>query len=103
MNVAKRMGKPLKRNWVGAIRLARYLKCNPRCQTAFAFDSDDGQLIGQADSNWAGEDSAMRSTSGGCLRWGPATLKTWSTTQSTVSITVAEAEVYVPASVPSKP
>ena len=36
----------------------------------------------------------MKSTSGGVLMWGTSLLKSWSTTQSTVALSSAEAELY---------
>ena len=46
------------------------------------------------DSDWAGCRSTCRSTSGGITRFGAHTLKTWSSTQATVALSSAEAELY---------
>ena len=47
-----------------------------------------------ADSDWAGCRSTCRSTSGGVARFGAHTFKTWSSTQATVALSSAEAELY---------
>ena len=46
------------------------------------------------DSDWAGCKSTCRSTSGGIVRWGKHCLKSWSSTQATVALSSAEAELY---------
>ena len=46
------------------------------------------------DSDWAGQATTCKSTSGGVVQWGNATLTAWSRTQQTVSLSSAEAELY---------
>ena len=46
------------------------------------------------DSDWAGCKSTCRSTSGGIVRWGKHCLKSWSSTQATVALSSADAELY---------
>ena len=48
----------------------------------------------QVDSDWAGCERARRSTSGGCITVGQHPLRTWSSTQSVVATSSAEAELY---------
>ena len=47
-----------------------------------------------APSDWAGQATTCKSTSGGVVQWGNATLTAWSRTQQTVSLSSAEAELY---------
>ena len=46
------------------------------------------------DSDWAGQATTCKSTSGGVVQWRNATLKAWSRTQQTVSLSSSEAELY---------
>ena len=46
------------------------------------------------DSDWAGQATTCKSTSGGVVQWRNATLTAWSRTQQTVSLSSAEAELY---------
>ena len=46
------------------------------------------------DSDWAGCKSTRRSTSGGGIKIGWHAIKTWSSTQATVALSSAEAELY---------
>ena len=46
------------------------------------------------DSDWAGCKGTRRSTSGGIVTWGGHVLKSWATTQTTVALSSAEAELY---------
>ena len=48
----------------------------------------------QVDSDWAGCERTRRSTSGGCITVGQHPLRTWSSTQSVVATSSAEAELY---------
>ena len=47
------------------------------------------------DSDWAGCKTTCGSNSGGAILWGSHCLKTWSSTQATVALSSAEAELYV--------
>ena len=47
-----------------------------------------------SDTDWAGCQRTRKSTSGGCLMLGNHMLKTWSSTQPTVSLSSGEAEFY---------
>ena len=46
------------------------------------------------DSDWAGQATTCKSTSGGVVQWGNATLTAWSRTQQTASLSSAEAELF---------
>ena len=48
----------------------------------------------QVDSDWAGCEQTRRSTSGGWIIVGQHPLQTWSSTQSVVATSSAEAELY---------
>jgi hypothetical protein len=93
-NLCRKMSNPAKSDWEKARRIARYLKWRPRGVIEFPFESDSGKIDGYADSDWAGEKPSMKSTSGGAILWGSSTLKSWSSTQTTIALSSAEAELY---------
>ena len=59
----------------------------------FPFEQRNEKMDGFADSDWAGERPSMKSTSFGALKWCGSTLKSWSSTQTTVALSSAEAEL----------
>ena len=75
-------------------RLARYLVGAPRAVYTFPWQSMATCLEVCVDSDWAGCRGTRRSTSGGVLSWGNHVLKSWATTQATVALSSAEAELY---------
>ena len=75
-------------------RLARYLAGAPRAAYTYPWQSKDSRLEAYVDSDWAGCKGSRRSTSGGVLAWGRHMLKSWATTQATVALSSAEAELY---------
>ena len=60
----------------------------------YAWQSKAMRLETYVDSDWAGCKGARRSTSGGVVSCGEHVLKSWSTTQATVALSSAEAELY---------
>jgi len=91
----KHMASPKVSNWDVLKRIGRYLKGRPRLVQVFRWTNDwDTELVGYADSDWAGSRSDMRSTSGGAITWGDHCLKAWSSTQTTVALSSGEAELY---------
>ena len=93
-NLSRKMSAPTQGDWEKARRAARYIKHRPRAIQMFAFEEGGQDLTGYADSDWAGEKLSMKSTSGGLLMWGTSLLKSWSTTQTTIACSSAEAELY---------
>jgi len=70
------------------------LKANTRMVQTFEWCDWQKELQGYADSDWAGDKSSYKSTSGGALMRGPHALKTWATSQSTIALSSGEAELY---------
>jgi hypothetical protein len=93
-DLCRKMANPEAKDWEKAQRIARYLKFRPRAVLEFPFEVRDKKVDGYADSDWAGEKPSMKSTSGGALKWGSSTLKSWSSTQTTIALSSAEAELY---------
>ena len=91
---AKHMAKPKKSSWRLIKRIGRYLAGKPRVVQQFPWAEFGNEVQGYCDSDWAGDQSSQKSTSGGALVWGRHTLKTWSTAQNTLALSSGEAELY---------
>ena len=94
--VARRMATPREGDWALLKRLARYLVGAPRAVYGYGWqtDGETNNLDTYVDSDWGGCKGTRRSTSGGVIMNGYHVLKTWSSTQATVSLSSAEAELY---------
>ena len=93
-NLCRKMANLEASDWHKAKKIARYIKGRPRAIIRFPFEGSEDHLDAYADSDWAGEKPSMKSTSGGAVRWGDSTLKSWSSTQSTIAMSSGEAELY---------
>ena len=92
--IARRMSSPKEGDMGLFRRLAKYLIGAPRAIYAYVWQSDTARLEAYVDSDWAGCKGSRRSTSGGALCRGQHLLKSWSTTQATIALSSAEAELY---------
>ena len=88
------MAKPRCGDWQLLKRIARYLVGAPRYEQLFAWQSRPTHVNVFTDSDWAGCKTTCRSTSGGVALWGSHCFKAWSSTQATVALSSAEAELY---------
>ena len=87
------MAKPTDISMQALRRLGRYLLGKRRL--IFNFHYQDGATLETySDTDWGGCLRTRKSTSGGCLMLGGHTLKTWSSTQQSVSLSSGEAEFY---------
>ena len=77
-------------------RLARYLLLVPDVVIYYTSDFDESELLISifVDSDWAGCKTSRKSTSGGVLTLGGCVVKSWSSTQGSIALSVAEAEYY---------
>ena len=91
---SRRMARPRQGDWAALKRIGRYFKGSPRLIQHFRWQEMPKTVDVFTDSDWAGCRSTCRSTSGGVTRFGAHTLKTWSSTQATVALSSAEAELY---------
>ncbi len=74
-------------------RLGRFVIGQPRVVIKMKFgDSEFVDVF--VDSDWAGCTKTRKSTSGGCAMIGGHLVKSWSSTQSTLSFSSGEAEHY---------
>ena len=74
-------------------RLCRYLLGARRLVYKYEWQEAD-RIECYSDTDWSGCGRSRRSTSGGCLMFGHHTLKTWSSTQPSVTLSSGEAEFY---------
>ena len=92
--VCRRMARPTQGCWDRLKKLARYLVQHPRLVLKFL---DTGRLpeVVQvySDSDWAGCQRTRKSTSGGVVVVNGTAVKSWSYTQSTLTLSSAEAEL----------
>ena len=74
-------------------RVLRYLVANQRACNKYSWQEPQRLISIYTDSDWAGCVKTRKSTSGGVVMLGCHLLSHWSSTQSTVAISVAEAEL----------
>ena len=74
-------------------RLGRYLVERPRMVLEFPYQESGDTLYGYSDSDWAGCKRTAKSTSGGCMLLGKHCIKSWSSTQKSITLSSAEAEL----------
>ena len=87
------MAKPTDVSWLSLKRLGRYFV--GRGRLVFRYDYQSADCIETySDTDWAGCPRTRKSTSGGCLMLGSHILKTWSSTQSAISLSSGEAEFH---------
>ena len=91
---SRRMARPCNGDWKMVKRIGRYLVGAPRFEQLFRWQEVPSHVGVFTDSDWAGCKTTCRSTSGGAMIWGAHCLKTWSSTQTTIALSSAEAELY---------
>jgi len=91
--VCRFMAKPSTLSYAALRRLGRYLVGRPRLVYEYNFQKA-GRLDVYSDTDWAGCPRTRKSTSGGCVMLGTHCLKSWSSTQPSVSLSSGEAEFY---------
>ena len=75
-------------------RIVRYLKVAPSAKSLIEITTPWKFVNVYTDSDWAGQATTCKSTSGGVVQWRNATLTAWSRTDQTVSLSSAEEELY---------
>ena len=88
------MANPKVGNLKALKRLGRYLKTRGRVRTVYEYQENPVELTVWTDTDFAGCLQTRKSTSGGVLKFGSHTLKTWSTTQAVIALSSGEAEYY---------
>ena len=88
------MANPCPLGWQRLKRIGKYSLRHPILIQTFPFGAGGTHITADGDSDWAGDKSTRKSTSGGTLRLGSHLIKSWSSTQQTISLSSAEAELY---------
>ena len=79
---------------MGALkRMGRYLLGHKRLVYTYPWQTGDGIEV-YSDTDWSGCPRTRRSTSGGCVMIGRHVIRTWSSTQPSVTLSSGEAEFY---------
>ena len=91
---AKGMANPKRSDWDKLVRIGRYLLGKPRYVMKFMYQKDVHAINAYGDSDFAADVETRKSTSGGLVCLGDHTVKSWSSTQSIISLSTGEAELY---------
>ena len=92
-DASRRMAKPRVGDRKMLKRIGRYLVGAPRYVQSFQWQAPVNHLQVFTDSDWASCRATCRSKSGGVMMCGLHCVKTWSSTQATVALSCAEAEM----------
>ena len=92
--VSRGMSKPTNRDLNRLKRLVRYLVMYPRLVFEFPFRSPVKAIQVYTDTDWAGCIKTRKSTQGGVVMLGGCCVKSWSSTQSLISLSSGESEFY---------
>ena len=87
------MSAPTELGLAGLKRLGRYVAGHPRLIFQYPWQTAE-RTDTYSDTDWAGCVKTRKSTSGGCLMLGRHLIKTWSSTQGSVSLSSGESEFY---------
>ena len=88
------MQRQTQRSWDAVLRLGKSLKWKPRYVQHVEYQKPCGYVNVYVDSDWAGEGSTRKSTSGGAACVGDHPVKTWASTQHVIALSSGEAEFY---------
>jgi len=89
--ICRSMASPSEQAWGAMKRLCRYLVGLPRLIYLFPWQRVEAVDV-YVDTDWAGCARTRKSTSGGLTMLGRHPVKTWSTTQASVTLSSGEAE-----------
>ena len=91
---SRRMSKPCQRDWQLMERIGHYLLGAPRFVQLFEWQSMPSTVDAFTNSDWTGCNMTCLSMRGGVIKWGRHWLKSWSSTQATIALSSAEAELF---------
>ena len=88
------MSKPTEADWKKLFRMGRYLKGHKEVVHRFKYQKSVQEVQVWTDSDHAGCHRTRKSTSGGVIMLGHHMIKSWSTTQTVIALSLGEAEYY---------
>jgi hypothetical protein len=91
--ICRFMSSPTDTSMVALKRMGRYLLGHKRLVYTYPWQTADGIEV-YSDTDWSGCPRTRRSTSGGCVMIGRHVIRTWSSTQPSVTLSSGEAEFY---------
>ena len=91
--VCRFMSSPTETSKAAMKRMGRYLIGHKRMVYTYPFQRAEGIDV-YSDTDWSGCPRTRRSTSGGCIMIGKHCIRTWSSTQPSVTLSSGEAEFY---------
>ena len=91
--VCRFMSSPTETSEAAMKRMGRYLLGHKRVVYTYPFQRAESIDI-YSDTDWSGCPRTRRSTSGGCVMIGMHCIRTWSSTQPSVTLSSGEAEFY---------
>ena len=91
--VCRYMSAPTESSVAAMKRLGRYLLGHKRLVWTYPFQRAEGIDV-YSDTDWSGCLRTRKSTSGGCIMLGKHCIRTWSSTQPSVTLSSGEAEFY---------
>ena len=87
------MSSPSEADWLMLKRLARYLIGRARVVLTFVYQGNHSLVDAWMDTDYAGCRVTRKSTSGGVIMIGGHSIKSYSSTQKTIALSSAEAEL----------
>ena len=91
--VCRFMSAPSETSVAAMKRMGRYLLGHQRLVWTYPWQRAEGIDV-YSDTDWSGCPRTRRSTSGGCVMLGKHCIRTWSSTQPSVTLSSGEAEFY---------
>lgn len=91
--ICRFMSAPTDTSMIAIKRMGRYLLGHKRLVYTYPWQTADGIEV-YSDTDWSGCPRTRRSTSGGCVMIGRHVIRTWSSTQPSVTLSSGEAEFY---------
>ena len=91
--ICRFMSAPTDTSMAAIKRMGRYLLGHKRLVYTYPWQTADGIEV-YSDTDWSGCPRTRRSTSGGCVMIGRHVIRTWSSTQPSVTLSSGEAEFY---------
>ncbi len=90
---SSRMSNPMEGDDQVIKRIIRYLKGKPRVAIRYRFQDESEKITVFTDSDWAGDETTRKSTSGGVVCRGSHTISWWCKLQSNIALSSCEAEL----------